>query len=104
MNTKLFLSGVCISVALVSCGLTISENLVVGESQTVNGASVRSWARIAANGEITQAGLTVPMATIQNGPTSGSPVVAQINFPSDVQQTTFLQHVSLDWNPHGHTL
>lgn len=102
MNAKLFLLGICTSGILASCGLTMSENIVQGESQTVNGAGVRTWARVGSDGQIVQAGITVPMATIQNGPTSGPPVVAQIDFPAAVQQTTFLQHVGFDWNPHGH--
>lgn len=102
MNTKFFLLGFCISAALSSCGLIMSDTVVQGEVQTVNGAAVRTWAKISSNGQVTQTGITLPMATIQNGPVSGAPVVAQIDFPAAVQQTTFLQHVGLDWNPHGH--
>ncbi|AFZ66854.1 DUF5602 domain-containing protein [Deinococcus peraridilitoris] len=88
---------------LAACAQNNPDSGVVqGESQTLNGASVNSWAKVGQDGQVIQAGVTIPMASIQNGPTTGDPVVAHLDFPVQAQQTTFLNHLSVDWNPQGH--
>lgn len=91
------------ALVMTACGQGGGDPLLLqGERQTINGAEVSSWARVDLTGQVTQAGLTLPMSSIQNASSTGAHSVVQVSFPDRVQQTTFLNHVSIDWNPQGH--
>jgi hypothetical protein len=74
------------------------------ESSAFFGATVTAWAKTDAAGAITDVGLTVPQAVIDGAPTDAAakPSSLILNMPEKVRKETFLDHLSLDWNPKGH--
>ena len=102
-------AGQSIIVVFVFLVLTLSASAAVqverGVGQTVSGQAIFSWARTN-GGEVVEAGITIPLAIIENPPTrkgSGpAGAVAVLDFPPIVQQTTFLNHFELQWEKEGH--
>ena len=108
---------VLLSIGLFSGALTSAQSepgqLVQGNSGTMFGATVTTWARMAPDGTVLSAGATLPMALIENapampggmapmaGPPSGS-VPFAVDFPAAVKATTFLDHVDVGWIAGGH--
>jgi len=89
--------------ALVGASVVAGGNdvrTVKGESATMHGAPITTWAKIAASGDILEVGVTIPMTVIQR--TGQHMTMVQINFPAEVQRKTFLNHVSIDWMSGGH--
>ncbi|MCA1597378.1 MAG: cytochrome C, partial [Chloroflexi bacterium] len=78
----------------------------LGQSQQVSGATVSTWGVLDSNNNVLQAGVTIPMAVINTPPsqagTGPSGAIATLNFPAQVQSTTYLNNFDLDWNPQGH--
>ncbi|HWG84591.1 MAG TPA: superoxide dismutase family protein [Deinococcales bacterium] len=75
-----------------------------GEEATVHGATVFTWARLNAVGQVVEVGLTLPMAAI-TGAAAAPPAaaaLAQLNFPAIVQASTFFNHADLYFVPTGH--
>jgi hypothetical protein len=130
-RSVLALSSLCavgvVSVSLAGCGggtsSAVSQNptrIVTGESETVGGASVVSWAKLDSLDKVLEAGVTIPLSVIANPPDpagarstrhaghdsedavgpAGAFVV--IDFPDAVKNTTFLNHYEMHWNPDGH--
>ena len=102
-----------LSLLLLATPLALASTLVQGPSQEVFGATVVAWARIASNGRIVEAGITVPLESIvraaENGPTHGHAgegglpePVAVLEFPAEVRSGSWLDHVQLHWEPAGH--
>lgn len=107
-----------------SVSLPGPTRIVTGQSQTVSGATVSTWARLDATDTVIEAGVTLPLSIIQNPPApvinratrhaghehradeieavgpAGAFVVT--DFPDIVKQTTYLNHFELHWNPIGH--
>ena len=104
MNVRPLKLAMCTALLLSACAWNSTSDpaLLQGESQTMNGANISTWAKVGADGQVTQAGLTMPLASIENGSSTGAHSMMQLNFPEAVQQTTFLNHIGLDWNPQGH--
>lgn len=119
------LNGRFIAVSLLSLGLLAATpahgqtgpgQLVMGESATMFGAKVTTWARLAPDGSVLAAGATLPLALVEAAPAAekgmpgmssmgGPPADAKpfaLNFPAQVKATTFLDHVDLGWVPGGH--
>lgn len=91
----------------------VQGQLVQGSSGTMFGAEVTTWARLAADGSVLTAGATLPMALIENVPSTPAGIDAMkapppgykpfaLDFPAAVKATTFLNHVDLGWVPDGH--
>jgi hypothetical protein len=100
--------------------LPAGTRIVTGETETVSGATVATWARLDAANSVLEAGVTVPLSVIANPPApepvrstrhaghssevtvgpAGAFVV--IDFPDEVKATTFLNHYEMHWNPDGH--
>ena len=79
---------------------------VIGATQTVSGAAVTSWATLGRNNIVTEVGVTLPLAVVQNPPaqpgTGPSGAIAVLPFPAEVQQSTYFNHFELQWVPEGH--
>jgi len=76
---------------------------------TLYGGTLTSDARLDAKGKVLEASVTVPMSVFQNAPTTmdtSKPMTmkadAVLEFPAIVRKTTFLNHLSMFWNPEGH--
>jgi hypothetical protein len=102
-------SSVLLAAAVLLSGGAASANatdrFIVGESSTINGATVSTWARVNGGGKVIWVGLTMPVALAENMPSPGSGpagAFAVLNYPAVVQQTTYFNHVQIQANPHGH--
>ena len=80
--------------------------LVIGDATLVQGNDVVTWARVRANGDIKQVGVTIPVALFDDQPTDPGDgpagAIASLVFPEIVRDTTFFNHFELHSNPHGH--
>lgn len=97
--------------ALLAVGLAVlpgcggdddGPEILTGESQTVFGSQVTSWAQLSDNGEVEQVGFTLPIGSIQNAQGEVRAPVAVLQFPQQVKAQTFIDHVEINWNEHGH--
>lgn len=83
-----------------------SARIVRGQSTSVCGAPVSTWAEVGANHRVIEVGVTVPLSIAENPPAKPGkgPVgaVAVLRFPKIVQDTTYFNHFEMQWNPHGH--
>jgi hypothetical protein len=79
--------------------------IVYGQSITLSGVTLSTWAKVLPHGRVTQVGLTLPMAFVKTPPAqpaSGPDGQFVLAFPKVVQQSTYFNHLELGWNPHGH--
>lgn len=81
------------------------SHLVRGEEAPLFGATVSTWARVDARDRVLQAGVTIPLAAIENAPagahTGEFKADAVVDFPAGVKATTFLDHFNVFWEPTG---
>lgn len=75
---------------------------VYGESGTLNGTTVTTWAKLNAEGQVSALGFTLPMQAVNNAPAAGPPQISALSFPKVAQDTTFINFLSLDYMPQGH--
>jgi hypothetical protein len=77
----------------------------VGASRQVSGANLRTWSRSKSDGTVTEVGVTLPYAVIENPPAEGdgpAGASAVLAFPALAREQTFFDHFELHWNPMGH--
>jgi len=85
-----------------------------GESGVEFGAEVTTWA-VRDRGEIVEVGATIPIALIENAPLDDEPdgtdhgsgdgpagAILSLRYPQAVRDTTFIDHLEIHWNAHGH--
>lgn len=87
---------------------------VMGQTKTLFGGQVSSWAKLDAKGQVLEAGITVPMSVVEKAPLPGPNDKPQaeggagfgpeaiLEFPAAVKKTTFLDHVQVWWEGFGH--
>ncbi|HEY3266087.1 MAG TPA: hypothetical protein VGM37_04115 [Armatimonadota bacterium] len=67
---------------------------------------VRTYARVAADGEVVEVGFELPMDAIKSPPAMMGPGPAgsqqPLDWPSIVRQQTWFNHLEIHWNPNGH--
>jgi hypothetical protein len=81
------------------------DKFIAGESASIAGATVSTWARVNGGGKVIWVGLTIPLSLVENQPAAGSGpagAVAVLNYPLVVQQTTYFNHAEIHSNQHGH--
>jgi hypothetical protein len=81
------------------------DKFIAGESATVAGGTVSTWARVNGGGKGIWVGPTLPPSMAENMPTPGAGpagAVATLNYPAVVQQTTYFNHAEVQSNEHGH--
>ncbi len=82
------------------------SRLVTGDTQITSGAKVSTFARLAADGSVLEAGATVPFALVASPPAEEGPgpagALVTLAFPPQVQSTTYFNHFELQWEPDGH--
>lgn len=109
--TGLAAAGVTAAAATVAAAASLPASpvpgrLAAGGTAVVSGQKVTSWARVAANGSVTEVGITLPLGVAQNPPsqpgTGPLGAVAVIPFPREARESTYFDHLELHWNPHGH--
>jgi len=79
--------------------------LVIGDTATVEGNVVVTWARVHARHGVQEVGVTIPVALFHDQPEPGSGpagAIASLVFPEIVQDTTFFNHFELHSQAHGH--
>ncbi len=79
--------------------------LVIGDTATVEGNVVVTWARVHARHGVQEVGVTIPVALFDDQPEPGSGpagAIASLVFPEIVQDTTFFNHFELHSQAHGH--
>lgn len=82
-----------------------SDKFIAGESASVAGGTVSTWARVNGAGKVIWVGLTIPLSMVENLLPRGSGpagAVAVLNYPPVVQQTTYFNHAEVHSNEHGH--
>lgn len=76
---------------------------VAGETRSLNGASVTTWARLDAAQQVSAIGATLPLAAVEGASADDQETTfLRLAFPEAVRQQTYVDHLSLDFNPHGH--
>jgi hypothetical protein len=82
-----------------------APRIVYGDSVSLSGATLATWAKVLPQGRVTEVGLTLPLAIVENPPSEPGPGPDGqwvLNFPGVVQQSTYFNHLEFGWNPHGH--
>jgi len=99
-----------LAIGLTGCGGSDSsssgDQTINGASQQVAGATVSTFARVDSNNTVLMAGAQVPLAVLTNPPaapgTGNAGALVTIAFPAQVQQSTYLNHFEMHWEPNGH--
>lgn len=78
----------------------------LGECGDVFGGQVCTWGTVAGT-DVVEFGATIPMATINGAPAEGEMVwppqpIAVLRLPDEVRTATGFDHLSMNWEPHGH--
>jgi hypothetical protein len=95
-------------VVLASCaGRAPEPRTVQGECADAYGASVCSWATLAATGDVIEFGATVPLAAVERAPhdmemTWPPATAAIVRMPVELIAATGIDHLTVYWEPHGH--
>jgi hypothetical protein len=81
--------------------------VVWGESAVVDGARMATWALVyPRDGTILAAGVTFSVKMAEEMPPADGPgpahAFASLDFPAEVRDATFLNHLEMQSNPHGH--
>lgn len=94
--------------ACAACGArpSAAPRDVAGSCQPAFGSPVCTWAQMSGS-QVVAVGATVPMTTIDSAPADAPMVwppeaVITVPFPSDVRAAIGLDHLTLNWEPHGH--
>lgn len=104
-HSSVLLAAAVLALSGVVANAGPDEKLIDGESLTIDGATVSTWARVNGKGKVIWVGLTMPVALAENTPSPGSGpagAFAVLNYPAIVQETTYFNHVEIQANPHGH--
>jgi hypothetical protein len=77
---------------------------ILGDSTLVDGNFIVSWARVHRDHGVKEVGVTIPVAVFDEPQEGEGPAgaFASLKFPEIVLETTYFNHVELQWNPHGH--
>lgn len=95
---------------LTACSNGEGLNFVAGDSATVFGGPVATYARLSSNA-VRQVGFTLPLACVTGAPTSRQAhgegtgpagAWASLAFPEHARHQAFVDHLEVHWNPHGH--
>lgn len=108
-RTLLFSIISALTIAIAGCEdtptTTPSERTTFGTASTISGGTVRSFVKVDRNGNPLEMGLRLSATTVNGMTTSGGDHehdnMYEIALPSEASKTP-VQHISLDWNPHGH--
>lgn len=109
-RNSVFKTVLCLSAAVIGLAGGVAhadsaDKFIIGESVTVSGGTVTTWARVNGGGKVIWAGLTIPLSMVENPPTPGTGparAVAVLNYPPVVQETTYFDHAEIHFNKHGH--
>jgi hypothetical protein len=100
-------SAVLLALALAAAAAgQVPLHRVVGPDVPLFGGVTSSWALLDAAGAVVETGITLPLAAIETAPADhhraawAADVV--VSFPEPVRETTFLDHLGVYWEPHGH--
>ncbi len=86
---------------------TPSVTEIAGQCGDLFGTSACTWASMEGD-SVTAIGATIPMASIEGAPADpaamdGPPKAAVVlAFPEQARQATGFDHLTVDWEPHGH--
>src|SRR5215207_8252933 len=104
LNTTLCLGALAVSLA-GAVHAQAEDKFIAGDSVTVSGGEVSTWARVNGGGKVIWVGLTIPLSMVENMPPPGSGpagAVVVLNFPPVVQAITYFNHAEIQSNQHGH--
>ena len=98
-------TGAVLALSVGAANAGQDDKFIAGESASVGGETVATWARVNGGGQVIWVGLTIPLSLVENPPLPGSGpagAIAALNYPAVVQQTTYFNHAELQFNQHGH--
>src|SRR5688572_11671395 len=112
MLKRMIFSVTAISV-IAGCSTTVNVNgdpkvtgdtKVTGDSKKVFDADVTTWAKLNDKKAVTEFGITVPLKAVEGAPTAATaaPTRVVLQVPAEVKNTTFINTVTMDYNPTGH--
>lgn len=93
-----------LAIALAGCDGSSDEVTLLGENAAVGGTTITSSALLK-DSVVRSVSLEVPYSLIQTMPAAGTGPLgafATINFPTEVQNQTVLNHFEMHANPQGH--
>lgn len=99
---KLGYAGAALALALAACGNSTGPSagdIYRGPEVVLGNGKAWAWVTLDASGNPSSIGVTVEGNAFDGLPAHGGEYILQ--FPAQASRTAF-DHVSLDWNPHGH--
>lgn len=99
MRTTLRFACLGLALPLLACGDSAGIVTVEGSRGLLAGGEVRTWAVLDHRGDPLEAGLTLPLETIEKVDAEAS---ITLDLPAAIREQTFFQQVVLDYKPHGH--
>ena len=103
--TTLWLAASVLALSGGAANADQNDKFIAGESATIGGATISTWARVNGGGKVIWVGLTMPVSLAENMPPPGSGpagAIATLNYPAVVQQTTYFNNAEVQANLHGH--
>jgi Domain of unknown function (DUF5602) len=104
MRRRILTAAVAATVLLMSCDkdddTKTNDGIIYGPEVTVGNGKARSFFEPDENNHPKTMGIAIDEAALENLPGHESFFVLPL--PSIAAQTTPYNHISLDWNPHGH--
>ena len=93
--------------AFTGCGTEVPTEESAGQCSDAYGAEVCTWAVVQANSVI-EVGATIPMASIENAPAEAPmtwppTMTASAYLPESATEQNGLSHLTMYWEPMGHT-
>jgi len=104
-RTTLRLGALVLALTSIAASAGQPDQFVVGDSASVGGKTISTWARVNGGGKVIWVGLTLPASLADSPPAPGAGpagAFAVLNFPAIVQQTTYFNHAEIQSNDHGH--
>jgi hypothetical protein len=99
------LAAVVLAISGGAANAAQEDKIIAGESVSIGGGTVATWARVNGGGKVIWVGLSIPLSLVENPPPPGSGpagAIAVLNYPAVVRQTTYFNHAEIQFNEHGH--
>jgi len=105
IKTTVWLGAVLLALWSGNANAAPDGKFIAGDSVSVGGGTVSTWARVSGGGKVIWVGLTIPASLADSPPAPGTGpagAFAVLNYPAIVQQTTYFNHAEIQSNDHGH--
>jgi len=108
MRARVASTSALTAILAAGCASGVPESTTVaGDCADFYGADACTWATLTATNDVTEFGVTIPLASIERAPHDAEMVwppvlVATVNLPAAVNAAMGVDHLTVYWEPHGH--